>query len=94
MAARNFDELFGRLEAAGFGLDDNRDRARPVLNVGLRGAIAFEVAGPLSLLGGVGGYAPLIRDDFFYTAADGRKAPLFTMSPVVGTAEAGLGVNW
>jgi hypothetical protein len=83
----------GRLDADGFGFDRNRERARLIYDVGARARAWLTLAGPVGVLFGVGAEVPLARDRFFFTGADGREHELFRASPVIGTADLGVGVS-
>jgi hypothetical protein len=86
-------QRIGRLSAEGFGFERNREQARLSYALGARARGWLTLAGPLRVGLGAGGEVPLWRDQFVYSAANGQRPSLFRMSPVVGAAEALLGVS-
>lgn len=85
---------FGWIESQGFGLDRTSEERRFVYNLSGRTSLSVVVAAPLALRLGLGVEAPLLRDDYFFTAADGERTSLFRMGAILGRAEAGLGIDW
>lgn len=88
-----FGQRVGRLEAEGFDFSVNRRQVRLTYALGVRGRAWLALAGPIRLGVGLGAEAPLARDEFFYRRQSGERPELFRMAPVVGTAEAVLGVS-
>jgi hypothetical protein len=84
----------GRFDADGFDFRQNRQQVRLTYSLGARARAWLRVVGPLRVGLGLMAEAPLARDKFFYTGADGRTDELFRMSPVALTGEAGLGLSF
>jgi hypothetical protein len=86
-------QRIGRMGAQGFGFDRNLEQVRLSYALGARARGWLTIAGPLLVGLGAGAEVPLARDEFFYSAANHERNQLFRMSPVVGAAEALLGVS-
>jgi hypothetical protein len=87
-------QAIGRIRAAGFGFDRDREHVRVFYDLGARLRGVLRLAGPLALRVGVGLAVPLSRDRFVYAERDGTHPELFQVSPVVGTGELGLGLHF
>ena len=84
----------GLIRAGGFGFDLAQDRERPTFAASLEGRLRKRIAGPLTLAVSPGLLVPFVRDRFFYSEQAGQKLEVFRMSPLVGTLEATLGLEF
>lgn len=84
----------GRLVADGFGYDEDLHAPRVIYNPGMRARVSARIVGPLVVGAGVGLEAPLLRDRFVATRADGTTEQLYRMAPIVGTAAVLVGVRF
>jgi hypothetical protein len=84
----------GSIRAGGFGfyLDDENEEL--VLSAVLGGRISRRIVGPLLVSGGLGLVVPFIRDRFFYRDSEANSVGVFQMSPVAGSLDAGLGIEF
>lgn len=87
-------QRLGEISGEGFGFSENLRQSRAFYSAGLRARAAVELAGPLKLVGSVGGEVPVTRDRFIYRDATGRTVELFRMAPIFGSAELGLGLSF
>ena len=84
----------GAIRAGGFGFDLTQEQERPTFAGSLEGRVRRRIVGPLVVSISPGLLVPFVRDRFFYSEASGQKLEVFRMSPVVGTLEATLGVEF
>jgi len=84
----------GRVHAAGFGFDRDREHARLFFDAGARLRGVLRLTGALELRAGIGVALPFSRDRFVYAERDGSHPELFQVAPVVGTGELGLGLHF
>ena len=83
----------GRLSVSGFGFDENDDE--PGLDLVVTAGVSsfFRVAGPLGGFLGLGAGFPLSRNTYSARTAEGERIEVWQRGYVVGTAEAGVGLE-
>jgi hypothetical protein len=83
----------GRLSVSGFGFDENDDE--PGLDLVVTAGISsfFRIAGPFGGLIGLGAGFPLSRNTYSARTAEGERIEVWQRGYVVGTAEAGVGLE-
>ena len=84
----------GVLRAGGFGFDLAQSPERPTFAASLEGRVRWRIVGPLVLAVSPGLVLPFVRDRFFYSVDAGPKLEVFRMSPLAGTLEATLGLEF
>ena len=84
----------GVIRVGGFGFNLAQDHERPTFAASLEGRVRRRIAGPLTLALSPGLLVPFVRDRFFYSEQAGQKLEVFRMSPLVGTLEVTLGLEF
>jgi hypothetical protein len=84
----------GVIRVSGFGFALAQDHERPTFAASLEGRVLRRLVGPLALGVSPGLLVPFVRDRFFYNEQAGQKLEVFRMSPLVGTLEVTLGLEF
>jgi hypothetical protein len=84
----------GAVRVGGFGFDLSDQHEQPVVNAHLEGRFTRRLVGPLGVSAGLGVLIPAIRDRFFYRERDQSRREVFRMSPVAGSLDAALGLEF
>jgi hypothetical protein len=84
----------GRIEAVGFGFDQDRKESRPYSGVGARLRGGTRLVGPLELRAGLGAEAVLVQYRFVHQGSGGTREVLYRLSRVSGLVELGLGLEF
>ncbi|WP_438038905.1 hypothetical protein [Sorangium sp. So ce128] len=84
----------GALQVGGLGFGVDRADERLTAGGALDVRLTRQLAGPLTVGGGLGLIVPIVRDTFYYIDAQGRDREVFRMAPLAGAADVLLGVNF
>jgi hypothetical protein len=86
-------QTLSRLEATGFGFDENRSQTRLLYDVGIRGVSWWRILPPIAVGVGLGADVPLVRDSFVLSRRPGGPQELFRPAFLAFTGEAGIGLE-
>lgn len=84
----------GALQVGGLGFGVDRADERLTAGGALDVRLTRQLAGPLTVGGGLGLIVPIVRDTFYYIDAQGRDREVFQMAPLAGAADVLLGVDF
>ncbi|WP_437981170.1 hypothetical protein [Sorangium sp. So ce117] len=84
----------GALQVGGLGFGVDRADERLTAGGALDVRLTRQLAGPLTVGGGLGLIVPIVRDTFYYIDAQGRDREVFRMAPLAGVADVVLGVDF
>ncbi|WP_437852214.1 hypothetical protein [Sorangium sp. So ce363] len=84
----------GALQVGGLGFGVDRADERLTAGAALDVRLTRQLAGPLTVGGGLGLIVPIVRDTFYYIDAQGRDREVFRMAPLAGAADVLLGVDF
>ncbi|WP_437974061.1 hypothetical protein WMF11_36575 [Sorangium sp. So ce295] len=84
----------GALQVGGLGFGVDRADERLTAGGALDVRLTRQLAGPLTVGGGLGLIVPIVRDTFYYIDAQGRDREVFRMAPLAGAADVLLGVDF
>jgi hypothetical protein len=83
----------GRLSVSGFGFDENDDEPGLDLVVTTGVSSFFRVAGRFGVFVGLGAGFPLSRNTYSARTAEGQRIEVWQRGYVVGSGEAGVGLE-
>ncbi|CAN96829.1 hypothetical protein predicted by Glimmer/Critica [Sorangium cellulosum So ce56] len=84
----------GALQVGGLGFGVDRADERLTAGGALDVRLTRQLAGPLTVGGGLGLIVPIVRDTFYYIDAQGRDREVFRMAPLAGAADVVIGVDF
>ncbi|WP_437544190.1 hypothetical protein WME97_35135 [Sorangium sp. So ce367] len=84
----------GALQVGGLGFGVDRADERLTAGGALDVRLTRQLAGPLTVGGGLGLIVPIVRDTFYYIDAQGRDREVFRMAPLAGVADVVLGIDF
>jgi hypothetical protein len=87
-------ERFGQVRASGFGFWRSTTALEPISELGLGAVFTTRLASALLLRLGLRAEVPLVRYRFVFAGEAGDTHAVYSMSPIVPSAELGLAYRW